>query len=85
MDLIIGLTLLPRLNWTPVTHKSFYVFSSDLCFAYNSVNDNTVVLLLKNLFQGWAVDGPELCVLLLPVSFTAFISNIKGKREHTVK
>lgn len=88
MDLIIGLTLLPRLNWTPLTHKSFYVFSSDPCFPYNSVNDNTVVLSPKNLFQGWAVDGLRLCAIItcgVAGPFIAFVSNIKEKGKCKMK
>lgn len=42
-----------------MTHKSFYVFSSDPCFSYNSVNDSTVVLSTEESISGiqWTVDS----------------------------
>lgn len=53
MDLIARLALPSRLNWTLLTHTSFFVFSSEACFPYNSVNGNAAVLP-----PGESISGP---------------------------
>lgn len=68
-----------------LTHTSFFVFSSDPCFPYDSVNDSSVVLSPGESISGTGSgQSVVVCAIItqgLVQPFVVFISKVKRTNE----